>query len=349
VNRVGRGARPLVLAGLVTALVMSVTASSANVRSASLPQETYAPYFETWAGGSLSATATLSGARYFTMAFVQAPYKGSCTPTWNGNPQQPVASASFGSQINQLRNLGGDVIVSFGGAAADNSGTEIADSCGSVTQIAAAYETVVSSYGVTRLDMDIEGQSLTNPAGINRRDLALKLTEAWAAQHGIPLQVQYTLPVTARGLPAKCLAVLQNAAADGAKVSVVNGMAFDYLHPNEGRVDMGAAAIGALQSLHTQLSQLYPSASSANIWGMEGVTLLPGIDSAPGQTEVTSLGDAAQVLSFAQANHINLISIWAIQRDNGNCPGVSDSSRCSGITQNTWAFSQLLSPFTSSS
>ena len=350
-NRARRRARPLVIAGLVTAVASCIAASSDAGQGAApgapLPQEVYAPYFETWTGDSLAATATLSGAHYFTMAFVQAAYSGSCAPTWNGNPGRPISSNTYGNSIARLRRLGGDVIVSFGGSAADNSGTEIADSCSSVTQIAAAYESAISTYGATRLDMDIEGQSLTNFAAINRRNQALKLTESWATRHGIPLQLQYTLPAAESGLPAKSLAVLRNAAANGTRVDVVNAMAFDYLHPRERVTNMGAAAISALQALHAQMAQLYRSASSANIWQMEGVTLLPGIDSAPAKTEITYLADAAQVLNFAQAHHINLISIWAVQRDNGHCPGTADRSVCSGLTQRTWAFSQLLSLFTS--
>jgi len=43
---------------------------------------------------------------------------------------------------------------------------------------------------------------------------------------------------------------------------------------------------------------------------------------------------------------MNLLSIWAIQRDNGGCPGSRDKNTCSGVTQNTWDFSHLLEPFT---
>jgi hypothetical protein len=79
---------------------------------------------------------------------------------------------------------------------------------------------------------------------------------------------------------------------------------------------------------------------------MEAMTLLPGIDDYPKKTEVTSLADAQTMLNFAQANNMNLLSIWAIQRDNGGCPGTRDSNTCSGIAQSTWDFSHLLEPFT---
>jgi hypothetical protein len=79
---------------------------------------------------------------------------------------------------------------------------------------------------------------------------------------------------------------------------------------------------------------------------MEGMTLLPGIDDLRKKTEVTSEQDATTMLGFAQANNMNFLSIWAIQRDNGGCPGRLGSDRCSGIVQPEWAFSHILEPFT---
>jgi hypothetical protein len=80
---------------------------------------------------------------------------------------------------------------------------------------------------------------------------------------------------------------------------------------------------------------------------MEGMTMLPGIDDLRKKTEVTYEPDATTMLRFAQSNDMNFLSIWAIQRDNGGCPGTVDSNTCSGITQNTWDFSRILEPFTS--
>jgi hypothetical protein len=260
---------------------------------------------------------------------------------------EAMFAAIYGADISKLRSMGGNVIASFGGSTADGDRTEIADSCGTVSTIAAAYESVISTYGVTRLDMDVEGKSLADSAGIKRRNQAIKLAEIWAAQRGIPLKVQYTLPVAKSGLVANSLAVLQDAVAEGARVDVVNVMAFDYHAPGEGTVNMGVATESALRGVHEQLKQLHPTTSSANIWRMQGVTLLPGIDSAPDRAELTDLVDAANVLRFAQANHVDLIAIWAVQRDNGSCPGTADNNSCSGLSQRTWAFSQVLNSFTS--
>jgi len=255
-----------------------------------------------------------------------------------------MSAGRYLSDIASLRGIGGDVVPSFGGYSADHGGTEIADSCTDVNQIAAAYESVVTTYNVTRLDMDVESSSLNNSAGIDRRNKAIKVLEDWATSQGRTLQIEYTLPVEPAGLESNGLAVLQNAIANNARVDVVNIMTFDYY--DHTTTDMGAAAISAAQGLHSQLATLYPTKTSAQLWAMEGNTILPGIDDFPKKTEVTYLADAQRLLSFAQANGIGTLSAWAIQRDNGGCPGQRDQNGCSGIAQNTWDFSHVLEPYT---
>ena len=309
-----------------------------------LPRLVYAPYFETWTKDSITAVARRSGARYFTLAFLQTPRRGSCTLAWNGRRRQQVARGGrYTAQIAALRSMGGAVIPSFGGYSADQDGTEIADSCASVQKIARAYESVVTTYDVTRLDMDVEARSLGNRAGIARRSEAIGLLQRWAARRHRRVQIVFTLGVMPSGLPGNCLAVLKSALAHGVTISAVNVMAFDYYNH---KTDMGTEAISALRSTHEQLARLYPGRSGRSLWRMEGITLLPGIDDFPKKTEVTYPGEARAVLRFATAHRLRLVSIWAIQRDNGGCPGAIDSNSCSGIRQQRWEFSHLLEAYT---
>jgi len=318
-----------------------------------LPAHVYAPYYETYLAPntpSITATAQASGARYFSLAFLQATSKGSCTIDWNSNSSQPLDY--YNSDIASLRALGGDVIPTFGGYSADHGGTEIADSCTNVASIAQDYEQVIQTLGVTRLDMDVESSSLNDTAGIDRRNAAIAMTEQWAAAQSppIPLQIQYTLPVEQYGLDPNGEAVLQSAVANHAAVTSVNIMVFDYYIAKEGVVEMGDAAKAAATSTNAQLQSIFPGLTSAQAWDMEGMTLLPGIDDLRKKTEVTSEADASNLLTFARAPvtgaSMNFLSIWAIQRDNGGCPGAVDNNTCSGITQNTWDFSHILEPFT---
>ena len=330
--------------GLVAALALGSLALAGNAAAATpLPAHVYAPYFETWTSDSLTTLAQQSGARYFTLAFLETTGKRSCTLAWNGSRSQTIASGRYLADIASLRALGGDVIPSFGGWSADQGGTEIGDSCQDVNAIADAYKSVITTYDVTRLDMDIEGRSLSNTAGIDRRNKALKLVEDWAMAQGRPLQIQYTVPTSADGLESNVLAILQNATANGTRIDVVNIMTFDYY--DRTTTDMGAAAVAAAQGLHDQLAALYPAKTSAQIWAMEGNTVMPGLDDYPRKTEVTRVADAQRVLEFAQANGISTLSIWAIQRDNGACPGSTGANNCSGIVQSPWEFTHLLAPF----
>jgi hypothetical protein len=136
--------------------------------------------------------------------------------------------------------------------------------------------------------------------------------------------------------------------ANGAAVTSVNIMVFDYYIAKEGVVQMGQAAINAATNTHAQLQSIFPGLTTAQIWNMEGMTMLPGIDDLRKKTEVTYEPDATAMLNFAQSpsSNMNFLSIWAIQRDNGGCPGSVDNNTCSGIAQGTWDFSHLLEPFT---
>jgi hypothetical protein len=339
-------AAALVVSSCAAAAAPAAAASGPAARPAAVPAQVYAPYFETYlAKSNIASVAKASGAHYLTLAFVQTPKKGSCTLTWDGNAKEPLSGGHYLGEIAAVRAMGGDVIPSFGGAGADGSGTEIADSCTSVSKIAAGYELLVSKYHVTRLDMDVEGKSLNNTAGITRRSKAIAMAQHWAAARGVHLQVDFTIPVEPYGLDPNGLNVLKSAVAHGVHTSVVNIMTFDYYETHEGQVPMAAAAMAAALNLHNQLSGVYPKDTARQLLALEGMTLLPGIDDR-GKIETTRLADVAKIKAFATSEHMSLLSIWAIQRDNGGCPGSTDSNTCSGIKQQTWAFSHLMEPFT---
>jgi hypothetical protein len=340
-------ANKTVLRGSALAIMLLSVVAPA-LAAAPLPAHVFAPYFETWTTDSITAVAQASGVNHFTLAFLETTGKTSCTLGWNGSKTETIASGRYLSEIASLRTGGGDVIPSFGGWSADQGGTEIGDSCKDVNAIAAAYESVVTTYDVTRLDMDIEGRSLTKADGIDRRNKAIKLLQNWAAGQGRTVQIQYTLPTSRTGLESSGLAVLQNALANGVRIDVVNPMVFDYY--DRAGTDMGASAISALQGLHTQLAAMYSSAgiskTPAQLWAMEGATIMNGLDDYPRKTERTDVSDAQDLVTFARAQGMSTLSMWAIQRDNGGCVGSTGANDCSGIMQATWDFSHALQPFT---
>lgn len=332
--------------------VVALGAGTAQARTAAplaavpLPAHVSAPYFEAWTGESPADLAAQSGNKYLTMAFLQTATAGSCTAYWNGDSDSPISHSVFGADIATIQARGGNVIPSFGGYTADTTGTELGDSCTSVNAIASVFESLATTYGVTRIDLDIEADSLNNTAGIDRRNKAVAQAQDWARRHGRTLQFSYTLPTSTTGLEDNALAVLRNAIANGARVDVVNIMTFDYYDGADPH-DMAADTETAAGGLHTQLAALYPSKTSAQLWGMIGVTEMPGIDDY-GPAETFTVDNAATVAAWAKAKGINTLSFWALQRDNGGCVGTGGSDSCSGIDQSTWAFSHTFEPFTSS-
>jgi hypothetical protein len=310
-----------------------------------LPRHVFAPYFETYdtTGGSLAALSQQSGAQYVSLAFLQTAQAGSCTAYWNGDPSEPISYSSFGSDIAAIQAAGGNVIPSFGGYAADTTGTELADSCTNVSAIAQVYEQLITTYHVPRIDLDIEGTSLTDTAGINRRNEAIAEVESWAAARGISIQFSYTLPTLTTGLDSEDDAVIENAIADHARISVVNLLTFDYYIGTE--QNMVTETETAAAGTYSELQSLYPSDAPARIWHMIGVTEMPGIDDF-GPDETFTAADAIAVLNWAQGKGINTLSFWALQRDNGGCPGTKGAGTCSGIDQPTWYFSHVFEHFT---
>jgi hypothetical protein len=308
------------------------------------PYQVFAPYFETYdTSTDLAATAQESGARYVSLAFLETATAGSCTAYWNGDTSQPIASSSFGSDIAAIQKAGGNVIPSFGGYTADTTDTDIADSCTSVPAIAQVYESLITTYNITRIDLDVEGDSITNAAGINRRNEAIAMVEQWAAAHHRLIQFSYTLPTFPTGLAPSGVAVLQNAVADGARIATVNLLTFDYYIGTE--QDMLADTETAAAGLLSQLQSLYPAASARQLWHMIGVTEMPGIDDF-GPDETFSQADAVALLHWAQHQGIGFLSFWALQRDNGGCPGTKGAGTCSGLTQPDWYFSHVFDHFT---
>ena len=339
------GATAMLAFGLPAASASASTGAGQNLSSRPLPYQVFAPYYEMYdTSTDLAALSQQSGSKYLSLAFLETAASGSCTAYWDGDTTEPIAPSSYGSDIADIQAHGGNVIPSFGGYTADTTNTDIADSCTSVPAIAKVYENLITTYNVPRIDLDVEADSLTNTAGINRRNEAIAMVEAWAAAHHRQIQFSYTLPTFPTGLTASGLAVLQNAVADDAKISTVNLLTFDYYIGTT--QDMVADTESAAAGLYSQLHALYPKARARQLWHTIGITEMPGIDDY-GPDETFTTANAVTVLHWAQQHGIGLVSFWALQRDNGGCPGTQGAGTCSGVSQPTWYFSNVFEHFTS--
>jgi chitinase len=268
-------------------------ATAAAAAAASLPAHYAAPYLQITSGdaGDMAADLSASGDKYYTLAFL-IPQSG-CTPQWEdgGNPV-----GAFTSQVNSLKSAGGNVIISSGG----ESGGELAQTCTSVSSLTAAYANVVNTYGVNRLDFDIEGATLGDTAANNRRNQALAALQA----QNPAVQVDYTLAVAPNGLPSAELGVLQSAQSYGVKVSVVNIMTMDFGNGQNALADAESAA----QATASQLASLY-GISTSQAYARMGLTPIAGQND---DNEYFSQANAATLESFAASNGVQELSFWEV-------------------------------------
>lgn len=295
----------------------------------------YAPYVDM----SLTPDENLvqmqqaSGFKSVTLAFIVS--TNGCSIGWGGlGGTLPTDNMSNGTSIlsvvQSLQAAGVQVIISFGGA----TGTEPAVNCTSPSQLQAAYQSVITRYGVSMLDFDIEGGAVTNQASLTVRDQAL----IGLKQANPGLVLSYTLPVMPTGLIASGVNVLTTAKADGFNPDVINVMAMDYGSANDNGAQMGLDATDAASSTAAQIA-------NAGLTSSVGITPMIGINDT--DTEFFQLSDATTVLNFANANsYVSRIAIWSLARDNGSCAGEGYASPvCSGIAQSTYQFTSIFNAF----
>jgi chitinase len=290
------GSGGLALAGSAPATMELAAATS----SSALPAHFAAPYLQIDSSdaGDMAADQAATGLKNYTLAFL-TPQSG-CTPQWEDGGE---SVGSFASQISAMQAAGGNVIISFGGEPNGNTPNEIAQTCTNVSQLTAAYQNVVNTYGVTRLDFDIEGSVLSDTAATARRDQALAALQA----ANPAVQIDFTLAVDPTGLPTGTgseYALLQDAKAKGVKVSVVNIMTMDF---GAGSNDL-ADAESAAQGTASQLASLY-GISTAAAYGMLGLTPIAGTND---DGTVFSTANASSLESFAAANGVAELSFWEV-------------------------------------
>lgn len=312
------------------------------------PDQVFAPYVDMtlYPMYDLVDAAQSSGARFFTLAFIVADPTGQ--PSWGGYSAYAVGHGEFDAavrtQLAALRAIGGDAMVSFGGA----SNQELAQVITNVTALKAAYQTVIDVYDLRVIDFDIEGAAAADRASIDRRSQAIAALQQDARAAGKALDVHFTLPVLPTGLTNDGLYVLQSALRFGVDIAVVNIMAMDYgdnAAPNpQGK--MGDYAIDAATSLFAQLRGLYGmTRTEAQVWGMIGVTPMIGLNDVT--TEIFDQQEARELLAFAQQKGLAQLSMWSLNRDrshpNGRISYVEPTS--SSIVQAPLEFTMLFNQF----
>lgn len=314
------------------------------------PAHVYAPYvdFTLNSQPDLASLAQNQNVTHFTMAFVVSKDADTCLPTW-GTAYNVNDYAQY-SKIKALREAGGDIMVSIGGA----NNSPLAASCKNVNDLKQHYYDIVDNLNLNVLDFDIEGTWVADHESINRRNEAVKaVQDTWKAE-GRSVGIWYTLPILPTGLTAEGLYVLEDAKAKGVELAGVNVMAMDYGNSicqsdgTEGQNIHGKCATSAIENLHSQMKQIFTDKSDAEINAMMGTTPMIGYNDVQG--EVFYMSDAKLVMQDATDRGLGMIGIWSMMRDQ---PGVARqvSPEHSGLTEQQaakYAFSEVFAPFTQS-
>jgi hypothetical protein len=310
------------------------------------PAHVYAPYVEigAWPPFDLVDAAATEGIRHFNLAFITA--NSQSRPSWDGNDRREINDNSFDTNLRQqiadLRAMGGDVAVSFGGP----HGSELAQSITDVDALKNAYKAVVQTYALKRIDFDLQGSALDDVASIERRSQALAQLQTEMAKAAQPVEIWFSLPAEPSGLSESGMNVIRSALRNGVQLGGVNVKTMNFSASTAPYAEgtMGVHAIQSGLNAFYQLQRVMgPQQSAAEIWGKMGLTPMIGANDVAGEKFYPQ--DAQLLQDFARQQGVGMIGIWSLNRDQ-SCAQPSDTVQpaSSGIVQDAFEFSNIFLP-----
>jgi chitinase len=312
----------LLVSGATAAVAAAVQAAPAASTALTANWYESAPYYSTLdsTAPNVGQVMSATGQKAFDMAFILA-NGSSCSPSWDAS--DPVSSdTQVAAVISQIRSASGDVIVSAGGY----NGTKLGQVCGSASATAAAYQQVITTYGLHAFDFDLEEPEIENSTAI-----AYELGAAQILQREDPgLFISITMPSTTTGANYFGQLLLNEAKSLGFTPNNYTIMPFD------GGFSGGSSQVTALQDFNAQLVSTF-GWTSAQAYAHEGFS---GMNGRTDSAEYFYQSDFQTVLAFAESSGLSRYTFWSVNRDR-ECNPVNNgvtSSDCSSVTQNPWDF-----------
>jgi chitinase len=307
--------------------------TAANVSALSANWYESAPYLYTLDSSApdIGQVMLATGQKAFDLAFILAD-GGSCDASWDAT--DPASSdTQVGSLISTTRADGGDVSVSMGGY----NGTKLGQVCSSASATAAAYQSVITKYGLHAFDFDLEEPEIESSSAI-----ANELGAAQILQREDPgLFVSITMPSSPTGANYFGGLLLDEAKTLGFTPSDYTIMPFDNGFSG------GSSQVTALEAFNAQLMSTF-GWTSAQAYAHEGFS---GMNGRSDSGEYFYQADFQTVLSFAQSNAMGRFTFWSLNRDR-QCNPVDDngvtSSECSSVAQNAYDFTAYTVAFAKS-
>ncbi|GHD97012.1 chitinase [Streptomyces naganishii] len=314
--------------GIAAAGTTALVAGSASGATTALSNRWYAaaPYLMPLDNDPPDAGAIMdaTGLKAFQLAFVLAPNGGGCSPTWGGTA--PVSSdTAVQSVISTIRAKGGDVSVSIGGY----GGTKLGQTCSDAASTAAAYQQVITKYGLHAIDFDLEEPEYENTAAIKNEIGAAKILQ----QNNPGLYVSVTTAGTADGTGWFGKQMLLEAKSQGFTPNNFSIMPFD------GGFNGAASQTSALTNFNQILQSTF-GWDQATAYAHEGFS---GMNGRSDTGEIFSQSDFQTVLDYATSHNMDRFTFWSLNRDRQCSPpdnGGRTSGTCSSVAQNSWDFAK---------
>ena len=266
-----------------------------------------------------------TGVLYYNLGFVNCNFSSTNTITKDGKQMIDWCFGGYSilsehnsddwqyegikESIKNIRNVGGDVALSFGGGNELNFFQQTQD----ITILENTYLDVINGFGLTKIDLDIEGSAQNKAINIANAK-ALKLV-----QEKTQIQITLTLPVLPTGLTKIGLDILDAYLEEGVVINMVNIMTMCYgeehLLSNE---SYGQSTLRAAESTKNQIKERYltklgQTLTDTQAYKLLATTLSIGKESSsyPIFTpEWTSL-----MYDFAVENKLGMLSFWSLNRD----------------------------------
>ena len=278
----------------------------------------YAPFVDAaYASPELSDWSNNMGADYFNLGFIQCVENGKLLDDgtinwgWGGydalsedNPNSQYISTK--KEMKDFRDNGGDFTVSFGGA--EHVSFWMSD-VATVDTLVSTYESIIEGYGLSRIDLDIEG------GGEDFVGNALNAKAIKQVQDDTGVQIVLTLPTLASGLDSNGYGMARAYLDEGVDITAINIMSM-YITSLGG--DAPKDIISSIDGLNNNIKKLANDELGVTLtddeaYKFEGVT--PSIGWEKGDLEPVSNDDWAQVSKYADSKKLAILSNWVENRD----------------------------------
>ncbi|MGL5540926.1 MAG: glycosyl hydrolase family 18 protein, partial [Erysipelotrichaceae bacterium] len=292
------------------------------------PTQANAPYADmvAWNSGAFSNNGALNlkkiyqdtGVKFFNLGFIQALggiQDGKLNRGWGGyatlNEQHNDNAQYQGIKqaIKDIRAVGGDVSISLGGL----NGVALWEASQDVEVLYQTYKEIVEGYGLTRLDLDIEG------AATNKEHNRVNAQAIKRVQDETGVDIVLTLAVLPTGLTSVQLDVLEVYLQAGVNVELVNIMTMCYgsstLLPGE---NYGGASVRAVENTKNQLQTYFKTHANITLndeqaYRKIGTTPSVGFEGAA--HPIFPVEWTKMVVDHATDKGLGMTSMWSINRD----------------------------------